>query len=113
MIDDYTRSFPERVQVKLRRIRELIQQSAPEATEKFSYQIPTFYLHGNLVHFAAYKRHIGFYPTSSGISAFEDEILRYKHSRGAVQFLLDEPLSEDLIRRIVAFRVKENMGDGD
>lgn len=108
-IDDYIASFPEDVQAKLTELRKLIQAIAPEAVEKISYRIPTFYLSGNLVHFAAYANHIGFYPTSSGIARFEDELSTYKHARGSVQFPLDVPLPIDLITRIVTFRVAENL----
>jgi len=107
-IDGYIDSFPDNVRNKLKRIREIIRNEAPQATERVSYQMPTFYLNGNLVHFAAYEKHIGFYPTPSGIEAFKDEFKGYKYSKGAVQFPLDEPLPEDLIRRIVRYRVKEN-----
>jgi uncharacterized protein YdhG (YjbR/CyaY superfamily) len=84
--------------------------AAPGATQKISYRMPTFYLNGNLVHFAAYARHIGFYPTPSGIAAFGTELAKFKSSKGAVQFPLDEPLPAGLIRRMVALRVKENTG---
>jgi uncharacterized protein YdhG (YjbR/CyaY superfamily) len=86
----------------------VIHAAAPEATEKISYQMPTFFLHGNLVHFAAFKHHIGFYPVPSGIEAFAAELAPYKRSKGAVQFPLDQPLPHDLITRIVDFRVAEN-----
>ena len=78
-------------------------------TEAISYQIPTFKLDGNLVHFAAFKNHIGFYPTSSGIAAFEKDLSKYKTSKGTVQFPLDKPIPYDLVRKIVLFRVKENL----
>lgn len=86
-----------------------IKKSAPEAEEKISYQIPTFYLNGNLIHFAGYKNHIGFYPTSSGIKAFKKELSKYKNSKGSVQFPLDEKLPLALIKKIVKYRVKENL----
>jgi uncharacterized protein YdhG (YjbR/CyaY superfamily) len=107
-IDEYIRSFPVDVRKKLTELRKVIQAQAPQAQEKISYQIPTFYLMGNLVHFAAYSKHIGFYPTSSGIRAFRNKLTKYKHSRGAVQFPLEEPLPMNLIRRMVKFRVREN-----
>jgi len=107
-IDEYIRSYPEEIQKLLNEIRDAIKTAAPEATEKISYQIPTFYLNGNLVHFAAFKNHIGFYPTSSGIAAFKDELKDYKSSKGSVQFPLDKPMPTDLIKRIVKFRVIEN-----
>jgi uncharacterized protein YdhG (YjbR/CyaY superfamily) len=107
-IDEYIRSFPEHIQAKLKQLRSLIKQIAPEATEKISYQMPAFYLNGNLVYFAAHSHHIGFYPTSSGIAHFKSELSKHKNSKGAVQFPIDEPLPIDLIKRIVKFRVKEN-----
>ena len=107
-IDEYIAKYPDDVAQILTQIRSVIKESAPGAIEKISYQMPTFYLNGNLVHFAAFEKHIGFYPTPSGIEAFKDEIARYKWSKGAVQFPIDEPMPYDLIRRIVAFRVAEN-----
>jgi len=108
-IDEYILSFPIEVQKILTDLRTLIQNAAPQATEKISYQIPTFYLNGNLVHFAAFKSHIGFYPASSGISEFSEELKKYKTSKGTVQFPIDQPIPRKLIRKIVEFRVKENM----
>ncbi len=107
-IDDYIKSFPVDVQKKLESIRRLVKKLAPEAQEKISYQIPTFYLNGNLVHFAAFKNHIGFYPTPRGVSAFQKELSRYKNGKGSVQFPMDEPLPLDLIKRIVQFRLEKN-----
>jgi uncharacterized protein YdhG (YjbR/CyaY superfamily) len=112
-IDEYISGFPEDVRQILTQIRSVIKESAPGAVEKISYQLPTFYLNGNLVHFAAFPKHIGFYPTPGGIEAFKDEIARYKWSKGAVQFPLDEPMPYDLIRRIVQFRVAENLKKSD
>ena len=109
-ITAYILQFPPDVQQKLFALREAILAEAPEATEKIAYGIPTFYLGGNLVHFAAYKNHIGFYPTSSGVDAFRAELANYKLSRGTIQFPLDEPLPMDLIRRITRFRIRENLG---
>ena len=108
-IDEYIAAFPEDVQKILRELRAVIKAAAPEAEEKFSYQMPTFALHGNLVHFAAHKSHIGFYPTPSGIEAFKEELAVYKGAKGSVQFPLDKPLPWDLIARIVRFRVVENL----
>jgi uncharacterized protein YdhG (YjbR/CyaY superfamily) len=108
-IDEYIAQFPEDVQPILARIRAVIRESAPGAVEKISYQMPTFYLRGNLVHFAAHPHHIGFYPTPSGIEAFKDELSAYKWSKGAVQFPLDQPIPYDLIGRIVRYRVAEIM----
>jgi uncharacterized protein YdhG (YjbR/CyaY superfamily) len=107
-IDDYVRLFPIDVQKRLQSIRGLIRKLAPDAEEKISYQIPTFYLNGNLVHFAAFKNHIGFYPTPSGISSFEKELSKYKQGRGSVQFPLDQPVPMRLIERIVKFRLEKN-----
>lgn len=107
-IDNYISQFPEEVQTILNEIKNVIKEAAPEATEKISYQMPTFYLHGNLVHFAAYKKHIGFYPSPSGIDAFKEEISIYKWAKGSVQFPLDKPIPYDLIKKITEFRVKEN-----
>jgi len=107
-IDEYIQSFPEHAQAKLKQLRSLIREIAPEAQEKISYQMPAFYLDGNLVYFAAFSRHIGFYPTSSGIANFRSELSKYKSSKGAVQFPLDEPFPVELIKRIVRFRVQEN-----
>jgi len=107
-IDEYIRQFPEEVQVLLQEIRQLIKETAPEAEEKISYQMPTFFLDGNLVHFAAYKNHIGFYPAPSGIEKFKQELSKYKSAKGSVQFPLNQPIPFDLIRKIVAFRVAEN-----
>ncbi len=89
-------------------LRAAIKSAAPQATEKMSYQMPTFHLNGNLVHFAAYKKHIGFYPAPSGITAYQEELKIYKTSKGAVQFPIDKPLPLDLIKKIVKFRVAEN-----
>jgi uncharacterized protein YdhG (YjbR/CyaY superfamily) len=111
-IDEYIATFPEPVQVKLNEMRMLIRQLAPDAQEKISYQMPTFYLNGNLVHFAAFSKHIGFYPGSSGIARFEPELSGYKHARGSIQFPLDKPLPVDLIKKIVKFRVEENLKKG-
>ena len=108
-IDEYIATFPEDIQVILKQMRATIRAAAPEATEKISYQMPTFYLKGNLVHFAAFKSHIGFYPAPSGIEAFQQELAGYKSSKGAVQFPIGEPLPLELISRIVKFRVEENL----
>ncbi|MGZ8518121.1 MAG: iron chaperone, partial [Chitinophagaceae bacterium] len=107
-IDEYTAGFPEDIQEILQKIRMTIREAAPEAEEAIKYQIPTFTLNGNLVHFAAYKNHIGFYPTPSGIEAFKKELSIYEGAKGSVQFPVDKPLPLDLVTRIVKFRVKEN-----
>ena len=108
-IDEYIQSFPESVQEKLQMIRQTVHSAAPEAKEAISYQMPTFKLNGNLVHFAAFKEHIGFYPIPSGIEAFVEELSKYKTGKGSVQFPLNEPLPLDLVKRIVEFREKENL----
>ena len=107
-IDEYIRTFPREVQNKLSDLRATIRRAAPDAVEKISYRMPTFVQKKNLVHFAGYEHHIGFYPTPSGITAFEDELSRYATSKGAVQFPIDEPLPLALVTRIVKFRVAEN-----
>lgn len=89
-------------------MRQTIRESAPEAEEAISYRIPTFKLNVNLVHFAAFKNHVGFYPTSSGIEAFKKELSKYKGAKGSVQFPIDKPIPYDLVRKIVEYRVKEN-----
>ena len=107
-IDEYIAGFPTHVQVILEKIRETIRQAAPAAQETINYAIPTFTLHGNLVHFAAFDRHIGFYPTPTGIEHFKNELSAYQMAKGSVQFPLDVPIPYDLISEIVKFRVQEN-----
>ncbi|BBB47185.1 iron chaperone [Pelolinea submarina] len=107
-IDEYMTGFPAQAQAIMQRMRDLIHEIAPEATEKISYGIPTFVLGQNLVHFAAYQNHIGFYPSSSGIAHFEEELRDYETSKGTVRFPLDKPIPYDLVRRITEFRVAEN-----
>ena len=107
-IDGYIKRFPGAVEKLLEKIRSTIRKAAPEATEKISYGIPTFYYNGNLVHFAAFKNHIGFFPTPSAIEAFQNELKPYKTSKGTVQLPMTDPLPFKLIERIVKFRVKEN-----
>lgn len=108
-IEAYISAFPESTQVLLRQLQQAIKDLVPEAEEKISYEIPTFTLAGNLVHFAAYKNHIGFYPGSSGIKNFTAELSAYHTSKGTVQFPISQPLPLELIKRIVQFRVKENL----
>lgn len=108
-IDAYIAGFPEGVQKTLQELRLVIRNAAPEAEEAISYQMPTFKLKGNLVHFAAYRNHIGFYPAPSGIATFKEELSHYKWAKGSVQFPIDEPLPLKLITRIVKFRVQENL----
>jgi uncharacterized protein YdhG (YjbR/CyaY superfamily) len=107
-IDEYINTFPKEIQDILEKLRQTIQKAAADATEAISYGIPTFKLHGNLVHFAAYKNHIGFYPTSGPIEAFKKELSGYKRSKGTVQFPINQSLPLGLIRTIVKYRVKEN-----
>lgn len=107
-IDDYIRPFPENIRKLLDQIRSTIRKAAPEATEKISYGMPTYYYNGNLVHFAAFKKHIGFFPTPSAISEFQNELKPYKTSKGTVQLPLADPLPLSLIERMVKFRLKEN-----
>lgn len=107
-IDAYIAGYPEEVQAILQEIRRTIHETAPEATEAISYGMPTFKLHGNLVHFGAFKSHIGFYPVPSGMEAFQEELAAYKQGKGSVQFPLNKPMPLDLIRRIVEFRVQES-----
>ena len=108
-IDEYIAEFPPETQAKLEELRALIRSIAPEATETISYAIPTFDLNGkHLVHFAGYAKHIGLYPTPSGMVQFADELTPYRAGKGTAQFPLDEPLPTDLIRRIVEFRVGES-----
>lgn len=108
-IDEYIAQYPEERQALMQSIRKVILEEAPEATERVSWQMPTFYLKGNLVHFAMHKAHIGFYPGNSGVESFQDRLTEYKTSKGAIQFPLSKPIPYDLIREIVRFRVKENM----
>ena len=108
-IDEYIATFPKEIQKILEELRTTIKAAAPDAEEKISYQMPTFFLNGNLVHFAAFKKHIGFYPTPSGIETFQKELSVYEGAKGSVQFPLDKPMPLKLIIRIVKFRVAENI----
>jgi uncharacterized protein YdhG (YjbR/CyaY superfamily) len=108
-IDEYIARFPPEVQEILEQIRATIREAAPEAEETISYQMPTFRLQGNLVHFAAHQKHIGFYPTPSGIERFQNELSGHEVSKGTIRFPLDRPVPYDLVLKIVAFRVQENM----
>jgi uncharacterized protein YdhG (YjbR/CyaY superfamily) len=111
-IDEYISAFPADVQDILQTIRTTIHKAAPEATEAIKYAIPTFVLNGNLVHFAAFKSHIGFYPTPMGIVEFDKELSVYKQGKGSVQFPLDQPMPLALITKMVKFRVKKTMEKG-
>lgn len=108
-IDQYISSFPETTQVLLQQVRAAIQKAAPNAEECIGYGIPTFRLHGNLVHFAGYKNHIGFYPGADGIAAFEEELSAYKRAKGSVQFPIDKKMPLGLIGRIVKYRAKQQL----
>lgn len=107
-IDEYIANFPPDVQVILQTIRATIHETVPEAKEAISYGMPTFKLHGNLVHFAAYKNHIGFYPTPTGIEHFAEKLAPYASGKGSAQFPVDQPIPYDLIREITLYRVEEN-----
>ncbi len=107
-IDAYICNFPKDIQEILYTIRRTIQNVAPNAVEKISYGIPTFYLYGNLVHFAAFKHHIGFFPTPSAVSKFSSELSSYETSKGTIKFPLDKPIPYDVIQKITKFRVNEN-----
>jgi uncharacterized protein YdhG (YjbR/CyaY superfamily) len=111
-IDEYIADFPPDIQKTLIEIRKFIKKEAPEATEKISYGMPTFYLQGNLVHFAAFKDHYGFFPSPSGIDEFEKELAPYRTGKGTLSFALNKPLPWDIIKKVVQFRVAENLQKG-
>jgi uncharacterized protein YdhG (YjbR/CyaY superfamily) len=108
-IDQYIDEAPKEVQEKLKSLRAVIKSEVPDAEERIAYAMPTFSQNGNLVHFAYFKNHIGFFPTPSGIENFKEELAKYKTSKGTVQFPLDEEIPMDLVREIVRFRLKENL----
>ena len=109
-MDEYIKTFPKDVQNILEKMRQTIREAAPEVVEAISYQMPTFKLNGkNLVHFAAFKNHIGFYPIPSGIEAFKKELSSYKQGKGSVQFPIEKPIPYDLVKKFVKYRVKENL----
>jgi uncharacterized protein YdhG (YjbR/CyaY superfamily) len=112
-IDEYIAGFPREIREMLEKIRTTIRKAAPEAEEAIKYRMPTFTLKGNLVHFAAFKKHIGFYPTPTGTEEFQKELSVYKGGKGSVRFPLDKPIPFDLISEIVKFRVKENLERAD
>ncbi|MBI4730990.1 MAG: DUF1801 domain-containing protein [Chloroflexi bacterium] len=112
-IDEYIATFPEEIQKILQELRATINAAAPDAVEKISYQMPTFYLKGNLIHFAAWKNHVGLYPTPSGTREFERELSIYKRAKGSVQFPINQPMPLELIRKIVKFRVAENLKNAE
>ena len=107
-IDVYVEQFPTATQKQLNKLRNIIKSTAPAAEEMISYKLPAYKLHGMLVYFAGYKAHVGFYPTPSGIKNFLPKLKGYKCSKAAVQFPIDQPLPQSLIKEIVAFRIKEN-----
>ncbi len=109
-IDEYIATFPKNVQSILEELRQAIRESAPKAEEAISYQMPTFKLNGNLVYFAAHKNHIGFYPTSSAVEAFKKELPDYEVSKGTVKFSMNKPIPFNLVKKMVKYRVKENLG---
>ncbi|MCM3630794.1 DUF1801 domain-containing protein [Paenibacillus glycanilyticus] len=111
-IDEYIADFPPDLQAILTKIREVIREAAPDAKEKISYQMPAFELNGNLVYYAAFKKHIGFYPTAGGIAAFHEELSGYKGAKGSVQFPLNKPIPYELIKRITEYRAAENREKG-
>ncbi|MBW8771561.1 MAG: DUF1801 domain-containing protein [Gemmatimonadetes bacterium] len=106
-IDDYIATHPPKIQSRLMAMRRTIRKQAPEAEERISYRIPTFYMNGNLVHFAAFDRHVGFYPGAAGIAAFQEALSGYKSAKGSVQFPHDVPLPLELVAEIVRFRVAQ------
>lgn len=112
-IDEYIAGMPDELQARLQSIRKLIKQQAPDAQEKISWQMPTFYLYGNLIHFAAAKNHIGIYPGASGVEHFARELQAYKTSKGAIQLPHNKPIPEELLKKIVRFRVQENLAEED
>jgi uncharacterized protein YdhG (YjbR/CyaY superfamily) len=109
-IDEYIKGFPPDIQKLLQQVRATIKKAAPDAEETIKYAMPTFTLNGNLVHFAAFKNHIGLYPTPNGIEAFKKELSVYKGAKGSVQFPLDQPMPLELISKIVKYRVEQNGG---
>lgn len=108
-VNEFIAEFPEDIQLILEKIRATIQQAAPDAKEAIKYGMPTFVLNGNLVHFAAYKNHIGFYPAPTGIDAFIGELAQYRTGKGTIQFPVDKPIPYDLVTKVVKFRVEENL----
>ena len=111
-MNEYIERYPENIQVILQKIRLTVKRAAPDAKEAISYQIPTFKLGGNLVHFAAFTKHISFFPTSSGIAKFKKELEVYETSKGTVRFPIGKPIPYELISKITKFRVKEGIEKG-
>jgi len=108
-VDEYLSTFPATTRRILQEVRQTIKKAAPQAEEVISYNMPAFKLHGVLVYYAAYQKHVGFYPTPSAIKAFQKELAQYESSKGAVQFPIDQPMPVELITKIVHFRVRENL----
>lgn len=108
-VESYISSFSPEIQEILEKVRATIKEAAPDARERISYKMPAFLLNGALVYYAAYKRHVGFYPTASGIEAFKDELSEYKSAKGSIQFPIEKPIPYELISKIVKFRVGENI----
>jgi uncharacterized protein YdhG (YjbR/CyaY superfamily) len=108
-IDEYIETFPPEIQKTLQEIRNFIKTELPQASEKISYGMPTFYLNGNLVHFAAFKNHYGFFPSPSGIDAFEEELAPYRSGKGTLRFPFDKPIPWDIIKKVIQFRINENL----
>ena len=109
-VDEYIQSFPEPIKTKLEELRTAIKELVPEAQEKISYQMPSFFLNGILVWYGGFSRHVGFYPKASAIDAFKSELSEYKHAKGSIQFPIEQSLPIELIKKIVNFRVEENLG---
>jgi uncharacterized protein YdhG (YjbR/CyaY superfamily) len=108
-IDEYIMGFEPAIQKTLNELRNFIKSEAPDATEKISYGMPTFYLKGNLVHFAAFKDHYGFFPGPSGINEFEKELIPYRNGKGTLRFPFNEPIPWDILKKIIKYRVEENL----
>ena len=108
-IEEFISNYPKKTQVILQKIRQTIQKVVPEAQEKIGYGIPTFTFHGNLVHFSAYEKHIGFYPGSWPIAALKDSLKAYETSKGTVRFPIDQPIPYDLIEKITKYAVQRNL----
>lgn len=108
-IDEFIAQYPPSTQQILQKMRSVIHEAAPEAGETIAYGIPTFTLHGYLVHFSAYKNHIGFYPAPSGIEQFKEALLKYQKGKGTIQFPIDQPIPYDLVREVTLYRVGENV----
>jgi len=111
-IDEYIETFEPKIQKTLHEIRDFIKNEVPEAVEKISYGMPTFYLNGNLIHFAAFKNHYSIFPSPSGIDNFEKELAPYRTGKGTLSFPFDKPIPWDILQKVIQFRVKENIHKG-